>query len=329
MPARSPHSRIARWLAVLALAAVPALAQDGAALFNGGEGLQARLGRADGPVLPQGQFSCAGCHGADGRGGTEGGNQPPPPIDWESLSAPTPQRPAYDAAGFARLLTQGVTPSGRVISARMPRFQGPPEAIDALSAHLRRLAAAERQGLTAHGIAVALPAEPGLRAAAIAAIARFNAEGGAFGRRAAAGDPAFLDLGAAVEALLPRLYRAEEARLQDLLAEDPGLAPFTQGRLAPRIAGTADRLGPHLAAILPRVSEVRMVGPSSEAMAWAVAATQDARAAHAYAAARATLNLLRDQGRHPGRTRFLNALDSLDLSPWVEVHRQPGQGMAR
>lgn len=329
MPARSPARRVAGWLAILALAAAPAAAQDGATLFNGGDGLQARLGRADGPVLPQGQFSCAGCHGADGRGGTEGGSQPPPPIDWASLATATPQRPAYDEAAFARLLTQGVTPSGRVISTRMPRFQGPPQAIAALSAHLRTLDAAERLGLTADGVAVALPQSSGNRAAALAAIAAFNAEGGAFGRRVVVADPAFLDLGRAIDILLPRLRQAEDARLQELLSQNQGLAPFTENGLAARIAGTADQLGPHLRRILPKVSEVQMVGPSAEAMAWALETHRDARAAHAYAATRATLILLRDQGRQPTRTRTVKGLGSLDLSPFIEVYRQQGHGPAR
>ncbi|WP_207102882.1 hypothetical protein, partial [Paracoccus shandongensis] len=180
----------------------------------------------------------------------------------------------------------------------------------------------------ADSVAVALPRSPGPRAAALAAIAAFNAEGGAFGRRAVVAEPAFLDLGQAIETLLPRLRQAEDARLKDLLARDRGLAPFSATSRAGRIAGTADQLGPHLRALLPGASEVRMVGPFHEAMAWALAARHDARTAHAYAAARAALTLLRDGGRQPTRTRIRDALDSLDLSPFVEVYRQGGQGPA-
>lgn len=313
-----------RWLAVLILCAGPALAQDGAALFNGGEGLQPRLGRADGPRLPQGQFSCAGCHGADGRGGTEGGGQPAPPIDWTSLATATPQRPAYDEAGFSRLLTQGMTPSGRVISARMPRFQGSPQAIAALTAHLRGLDSRERQGLSADGIAVVLPGDSVARDAALGALAAFNAEGGAFGRQVVAADPAFLDLDAVIATLLPRLHRAEDARVRDLLAGDSSLRPFSETRPARRVAGTMDRLGPHLPTLLSQGTEVQAVGPLPEAMAWALDTGRDARAAHAYAATRAALGLLRDLGRQPTRTRYQTMLETLDLDPMIQVYRQTG-----
>lgn len=311
-----------KWLAVLILMAAPALAQDGAALFRGAGGLQARLGRPDGPILPQGRFSCAGCHGADGRGGTEGGGQPAPPVDWTSLAAPTPLRPAYDDAAFARLLTQGITPSGRVISARMPRFGAAPGQIAALLAHLRTLDARERQGIGPDRIAVALPDDPGARAAALAAIAAFNAGGGAFGRQVIPADPAFLDLGTAIATLTPRLHQAEDARLQALLDADPGLRPFAETRPAPRIAGTVDQLGPYLPAILSQGTEVQAVGPLDAALAWAMRSGHDARAAHAYAATHAVLGLLRDQGRHPSRTRFDKAVTALDLSPMIQVYRQ-------
>lgn len=314
-----------RWLAVLILWAGPALAQDGAALFNGGDGLQPRLGREDGPRLPQGQFSCAGCHGADGRGGTEGGGQAAPPIGWASLATATPQRPAYDEAAFARLLTQGVTPSGRVISARMPRFQGPPQAIAALSAHLRSLDSWERQGLGADSIAVALPQDRGAQDAALAAMAAFNAEGGAFGRQARAAEPAFLDLGTVIATLLPRLHQAEDARVRDLLAADPGLRPFAETGPGHRIADTMDRIGPHLPALLSRAAEVQAIGPLPEAMAWAVGTGHDARAAHAYAATRAALDLLRDLGRQPTRSRFDKMLETLDLDPMIHVYRPTGE----
>lgn len=316
-----------RWLAALILLSLPVTAQDGAAqdgaaLFNGGPGLQARLGRADGPLLPAARFSCAGCHGTDGRGGTEGGSQPAPAIDWISLSIATAQRPAYDDAAFSRLLRQGVTPSGRVISARMPRFEGSPQAIAALATHLRDLGAAERQGLSATSITVSLPRDLDLRAAALAAVAAFNADGGAFGRRVVIGDPAFLDLDRAIQAMLPRLHQAEDARLQELLAQDSGVTLFAKDTPAARIAGTVDQVGPHLPAILPRADEIQIVGPSSRAMAWAVATGHDARAAHGYAAAASALNLLRDQGRQPTRTRLEDALAVMNLSPLIQVYRQ-------
>lgn len=311
-------------LAILILLAGPSWAQDGAALFQGGGGLVARLGGADGPILPQGQFSCAGCHGPDGRGGSEGGNQPAPPIDWTSLATATPERPAYDETSFARLLAQGVTPSGRVISARMPRFQAPPQDVAALAAHLRSLDARERQGLGGDSIAVALPGDPGPRDAALAAIAVFNAQGGTFGRQIVVADPAFLDLGAALETLLPRLRQAEETRVRDLLAGDAGLRPFVETAPARRIAATLDRIGPHLSALASRGTEVQAVGPLSDAVAWAVDSGHDARAAHAFAATRAALELLRDMGRQPTRSGFGEMLETRNLDSMIQVYRPSG-----
>ncbi|VDS09469.1 hypothetical protein PARHAE_02672 [Paracoccus haematequi] len=319
-----------RRLAVLVLLlAMPAVAQDGvaqdgAALFNGGDGLQPRLGGADGPVLPQGQFSCAGCHGADGRGGTEGGAQTAPAIGWTSLATATPQRPAYDEPAFARLLTQGITPSGRTISARMPRFQGSDQAIAALSAHLRDLDAWERQGLGADTLTVALPADPAAREAALAAIAAFNRDGGSFGRRVMIGDPAFLDLDATIATLLPRLHRAEDARVQRLLSDDSGLRPYQENSQARRVADSMNRLGPHLPRLLSQGIEVQAVGPLPQAMGWALQSGRDARAAHAYAATLAALTLLRDLGRQPTRSRFEDMLERLDLDPMIQVYRQNG-----
>ncbi|TGN36889.1 hypothetical protein E4L95_23065, partial [Paracoccus liaowanqingii] len=69
------------WMSMLAgpVAAQDGSVQDGAAVFHRAEGLTAHLGRPDGPVLPQGTLTCAGCHGADGAGGTEGGSAAAPP----------------------------------------------------------------------------------------------------------------------------------------------------------------------------------------------------------------------------------------------------------
>lgn len=317
-----------RGLLLIAMLAGPAMAQDGAAVYGQGAGLQARLGRADGPLLPPGRLTCAGCHGADGMGGAEGGAQPAPPISWATLSQPNPARPAYDAESFARLLADGVTPSGQNISARMPRFSGPPDTMAALVAHLRALDTAQRQGLGADTVAVALPSDPGLRAAALAAIAAFNAEGGAWGRRVVVAEPAFLDLGAATAALLPRLAAAEQARLAQLLRDEPDLQPLPQVAGAPvpvQVAGTLDQLGPRLPALLTRPqARAVVVGPTAEPMLWALGQHQNGASAHGYAATRATLDLLRDAGRTPTRTGLARRIADADLAALVEVYRQDG-----
>ncbi|CAM3226626.1 hypothetical protein SAMN04488021_12817 [Paracoccus aminovorans] len=313
-------------LLVLALLAAPALAQDGAVIYRHGAGLEARLGRADGPRLPPGRLTCAGCHGADGQGGAEGGTLPAPPVAWSHLAAPAPDRPGYDEAAFIRLLREGITPSGRAISTRMPRFAGTPEAFAALLDHLRALDQAERQGLGPTAVAVALPRDPDARDAALAAMAAFNAEGGAFGRRAAPGEPAFLDLDRVAAALVPRLAAAERARLDRLLRDEPGLRPLTPDAPPPgplRVAGTLDQIGPRLPALLARPGvEAVAVGPSAEAMLWALREKRDVAAAHAYAAVRVALDMLRDEGRMPTRSGLARRLSAADLSDAVEVYRQ-------
>lgn len=307
---------------------LPAAAQapDGAVVYGRGAGLQARLGRADGPLLPPGRVTCAGCHGADGLGGAEGGAQPAPPIGWATLAQGTDERPAYDAAGLARLLGAGVTPSGRQISARMPRFEAAPATVAALVAHLQALDAAQRQGLGPDSVALALPRDPGLRAAALAAIAAFNAEGGAWGRRAIVAEPAFLDLDAAAATLLPRLAAAEHARLAQLLRDEPDLRPLPAAAPEPlRVAGTLDQLGPRLPDLLARPgAQAVVVGPASEPMLWALARHGGGAGAHGYAAIRAALDALRDAGRMPTRAGLARRIATADLSALVEVYRQNG-----
>ncbi len=321
--------RLVPVLLIALIAAPPAAADPGQAAFTTATGLEARLARPDGPVLPAGSLTCAGCHGADGNGGTEGGVLRAPPIRWQALAAPTPDRPAYDDAALSRLLRTGITPSGRTISARMPRFQGPPEVIAALAAYLRQLDRQEQQGLEPARLILALPADPHLRAAASAAMAAFNAEGGAFGRRAVTGEPAFADLGPVLAGLIPRLIRAEEARLGAVLQAEPDLLPMTGLSLADlsgpaRIAGTLDQLGPHLGALLARPETgVTVIGPPPEALQWAIETGQNSDAAHAYAVTRAVLDLLRDYGRHPTRTGFMQDIDRIDPAALVELYRQP------
>ena len=96
-------------LLVAAAGAAWAGAPDGAAAFRRGEGLSAGIAGTS-LVLRDRAVACAGCHGVDGRGpfpASEGG-QPIPPINAAALSRPTAVRPGYDAASFARALTEGV-----------------------------------------------------------------------------------------------------------------------------------------------------------------------------------------------------------------------------
>ncbi|UXU76527.1 MULTISPECIES: cytochrome c [unclassified Paracoccus (in: a-proteobacteria)] len=313
------------WIALWLLMPASLPAQDGAAIYERGQGLTAHLGSLEGAELPAARVTCAGCHGRDGRGGSEGGAQAAPAIGWSLLSAPTPERPGYDAEALGRLLAQGVTPSGRVISGRMPRFRLAPEALPALIAHLSALDAQDRQGVGPQTIAVALPDAPEAAAAAQAAIAAFNAEGGAFGRLIVVGQPEFLALDDVIAMLVPRLRAAEAARLDQIWRENPALKPPVDP-LPPeapqKVAGTLDEIGPQLPQLLGANADVTVIGPSAEAMRWAIAAGSTGAGAHAYAAVRAALDLLRQQGRDLGRARYLRDLERLDYGGLVETYRQ-------
>lgn len=297
-------------------------ALPGAETYRNGAGLVAHLGSLEGPALPPGRLTCAGCHGVDGGGGTEGRA---PAVRWPVLAAPTDDRPAYDAQALARLLAQGVTPSGRQIGAVMPRYDVPPDRLAALVAHLQALGQAETQGIGPTTIAVTLPDAPAERAAALASIAAFNAEGGAYGRNVMPGAPAFLDLGMVARDLAPRLRQAEQDRLAMLLREDDALHPLPDALPAPsetlRLAATLDAAGPRLPAILARPgTRITLVGPAAASLDWALAAGQDASAAHVHAAVALALTLLRDEGRQPQRSRLLDRIKDADLSGAVEVY---------
>lgn len=96
---------------------------------------------AGGPAGP----ACAACHGRDGEGGGEART---PPVTWRALSAPGPQRPAYDAASFAAALRDGRDPGGRVLARLMPRYALDEDDIAGLRAYLQGLPALQRRGVT-------------------------------------------------------------------------------------------------------------------------------------------------------------------------------------
>lgn len=93
-----------------------------------------------GPAGP----ACAACHGRDGEGGGEART---PPIIWRALSAPGPQRPAYDAASFAAALRDGRDPGGRTLARLMPRYALDEDDIAGLQGYLRDLPALQRRGV--------------------------------------------------------------------------------------------------------------------------------------------------------------------------------------
>ncbi len=149
--------------------------------------------------VPASAFACAGCHGADGEGVSEGGVQPPP-INWQALSSPAVspltrrQRARYDETTLARAIRVGRDPSGAPLHAAMPRYRMTERQLADLVAFLKVLgteadadAGVSRQSVR---VGAALPltgllAEAGadVRAILEAYFAAANAQGGIYGRQ--------------------------------------------------------------------------------------------------------------------------------------------------
>ncbi len=172
--------------------------EHGRALFEGADSaaLSIRMGEN---MFPARGISCAGCHGRDAGGGEEA--QSGPPIDWETLSQPSPVRPGYTLASFAAALTEGRRPGGGVLGSAMPRFAFErPEDPAALVAYLRVIAARQRTGLSADEIVFRSAADPVAEPFLTAFETRVAelAPNGVFGRRIRLShhDGAFASIGA-------------------------------------------------------------------------------------------------------------------------------------
>jgi hypothetical protein len=116
-------------------------------VLSSGEPMTALVG-GDVPIVGT-QFSCESCHGRSGMGASEGAYVVPP-IGAQFLFEPSPQpaRPAYDRGSLARLLREGVTPSGRILSPElMPRYMVEDADIDVLSSYLEVLSASDSPGV--------------------------------------------------------------------------------------------------------------------------------------------------------------------------------------
>lgn len=136
-------------LALLLAAAGPASADDatvrlGQAIFTGATHTLTDDQRAGLPERQITRHPCAGCHGRDGRGGTEGAV---PPVLWESLAERTAVRGPYTPPGLHHAMTNGEDPEGRTLSRLMPRYALPPEATAAVQAYLAALPAIDRAGV--------------------------------------------------------------------------------------------------------------------------------------------------------------------------------------
>ncbi|MCE2998551.1 MAG: hypothetical protein LW892_01795, partial [Betaproteobacteria bacterium] len=135
-------------LAVLSLAPhIADAAEERIAGLYTGEvdvGIAAELAGAPG-AMPAKRLPCAGCHGLDGAGGSEGTTRVPP-IRIENLTTATVTRPAYTAQTLLSALRNGRDPSGRVFDKAMPRYRLADQDGAVMFAFLEQLSERERQG---------------------------------------------------------------------------------------------------------------------------------------------------------------------------------------
>lgn len=104
------------------------------------------------------QFSCQSCHGRSGMGASEGAYVVPA-IGAQFLFSPSPQpaRAAYNKESLARVLREGVTPSGRELMAElMPRYELSDDDVDAMVSYLRTLSAGDSPGVDDEAIHIAV-----------------------------------------------------------------------------------------------------------------------------------------------------------------------------
>lgn len=160
-----------------------------------GQEVTAMMGEID---VPASTLTCAGCHGAEGQGKTEGGVTAGN-LTWANLvkpyghTHPTGRKHgAFDEASFARAVQTGIDPAGNTMLVAMPRYRlSPPDLAD-LVAYLKRIETDRDPGLTETSIRVGtlLPASGALselgqamRDVLTAYFEEVNARGGIYNRR--------------------------------------------------------------------------------------------------------------------------------------------------
>jgi len=170
--------------------------------------------------LPASAVPCGGCHGYDGRGRPEGGVTPAD-IRWSQLAKPYGHvhengrsHPAFDDAGVARVLTEGLDPAGNRIDEAMPRYSLSEADLADLIAYLKRVEmdwdpGIERDRLQV-GTLLPLAGPSGelgqaMAQALYAYLQEVNRQGGLFGRRL---DLLAIPMGASAEETLDNLRLA-------------------------------------------------------------------------------------------------------------------------
>lgn len=159
------HRRLYAWLlaaCACACAAAAAFAQ-GAPPAELGRSLYATgIGRDGRNVAGLGVHGCAGCHGDDGRGKSEGFVHAPD-IRWSQLSARFPARRAdapltrYDVQALTHAVRAGSAPDGRRLDPIMPRVALADDEVQALLAYLQQLSHPVAQRDASLRIALLLP----------------------------------------------------------------------------------------------------------------------------------------------------------------------------
>ena len=199
------------WLVVLiCLAPAVATAQDSLAqqqsrgrqiyvqgTSRSGKEILAYVGDASLEV-PGSTLPCAGCHGLDGRGKSEGGVNPSN-VTWEFLTKPYAvknesgrQHPPYTERGLELAITRGLDPGGNKLLPAMPRYVMSREDLNDLATYLQLLGKERDPGVTDNKIVIGTLVETsGLLAdwgktitlVTNAVFEDVNSQGGVYGRR--------------------------------------------------------------------------------------------------------------------------------------------------
>ena len=174
-------------LMVIAITTAQADIRSAGLYYRGLAEVNATLPRSN-LTIPSTAMPCVNCHGADGRGGREGGVAVPS-ISWRHLAMATAERPAYDKTLLTRALRDGIGADGSPLHDIMPRYDLSDTLARELADWLQAIRPAHTPGVSNDEIVIAIPSaktdDP--RAVVIASVLhlyvdRLNRKGGIYGR---------------------------------------------------------------------------------------------------------------------------------------------------
>lgn len=151
-PVSSPKKYAAGCSAVLCLLFTGSVRAQGRELYEQGRGqdvVEARLRSVDSPV-ESAAYPCAGCHGPDGRGTTEGG------VRAASLTVARTLPLMAAEVWLTRALRSGVARDGHTLHPVMPRYRLSTRDTRALLLYLRTLPYPDEPGVSADAIQIGL-----------------------------------------------------------------------------------------------------------------------------------------------------------------------------